>query len=333
MAEDAIAITYEQLIQLEYDFVEVEDVILRKQYALEAPLYKRRSDLVAKIPSFWALVLEQAPTEVDQYIQPSDSQIFADCLTDFQVERFEIDTVPRSFKLTFTFSSNDWFENTVLEKKFWYRRANDGWVGYVSEPVRINWKKDKDLTHGLTNAAADLYEAKQKKVKAANGSGAVQSSTGMPEYKALVKKLERHDPTSSGFFALFAFISERRYVTAEESVAATAAEEERRAKVAKGESVESLEEEDFNDEEDVEVCPHGADLALLLLEDVWPNAIKAFTAAQEQDDENMSELDFEEMDSESDEEVDIRALIKGNPKRKTKPSDGDSPPPMKSRKT
>jgi hypothetical protein len=49
------------------------------------------------------------------------------------------------------------------------------------------------------------------------------------------------------------------------------------------------------------------------------------------DDENLSELDFEE-GSDSDEEVDIRALV-GKSKRKEKTSGSESSPPPKSRKT
>jgi hypothetical protein len=49
------------------------------------------------------------------------------------------------------------------------------------------------------------------------------------------------------------------------------------------------------------------------------------------DDENLSELDFEEV-SDSDDEVDIRALV-GKGKRKDKISDGESSPPPKTRKT
>jgi hypothetical protein len=252
---------------------------VRQQYALEAPLYKRRSEIVSKIAGFWALVLEQAPPEVDQYIQPSDSQIFGECLTGVQVDRFEIDTSPRSFSIQFTFdkNANEWFEDAVLEKKFWHRRAQDGWTGYVSEPVEVHWKKGKDLTHGLTDTAFKLWEAKRKQGKIANGAGTKLSST-LPEYKELVKKLERHDPTSSGFFTLFGFVSERRFVTAEESAAATAADKERRAKIRKGETVpDAVEEEDVPEDSDVEVCPHGADLATVLVEDVWPSAIKYFS--------------------------------------------------------
>lgn len=237
-----------------------------------------------------------------------------------------------------------------MEKKFYYRRASDGWTGHVSEPVKVHWKSEKnDLTNGLTDAALKLWEVRAKKASApaSNGKGKAKP---LVEHAELAKKLERHDPTSVGFFTLFAFVSERRYVSAEESLEANAAEKTRREQQKVGEEVESLEGEEESDDAEVEVCPFGADLALVVLEDVWPNAIKYFSKytqawiashtlanrisaqAQEVDDEQLSELDFEEMSDDSDMEVDIRALVKGKgSKRKDKSSDGDSPPP-KSRK-
>jgi hypothetical protein len=223
------------------------------------------------------LVLEQAPPDVDQYIQPSDSQVFGECLKNISIDRFELDTTPKSFSLKFEFSENEWFTDKVLEKKFYYRRASDNWVGHVSEPVKVHWKSEKnDLTSGLTNAAIKLWEAKAKKgsAPASNGKGKVKQ---LAEHTELAKKLERHDPTSAGFFTLFSFVSERRYVNADESTKANAAEKVRRAKQQAGEEVEMpAEEEDFEDAE-VEVCPYGADLAMIILEDVWPNAIKYFS--------------------------------------------------------
>lgn len=160
-----------------------------------------------------------------------------------------------------------------MEKKFYYRRANDNWTGHVSEPVKVNWKNDKkDLTNGLTDAALKLWQAKTS--APTNGKSAAKP---LREHTDLAKKLERHDPTAAGFFTLFAFVSERRYVTAEESVKANAAEKTRRAKQLAGEQVESPEEEPESDDAEVEVCPFGADLALIILEDVWPNAIKYFS--------------------------------------------------------
>ncbi|KAF2436436.1 hypothetical protein EJ08DRAFT_728955 [Tothia fuscella] len=180
-----------------------------------------------------------------------------------------------------------------------------------------------DLTNGLTDAALKSREAKAKKgsARARNGKGKVKP---LAEHTELAKKLERHDPTSACSFTLYAFVAKGRYVSAEESSKASAAERTRRAKQqAEKEVATPEEEEEFGDSE-VEVCPYGADLALVNLEDVWPNAIKYFTQAQEVDDEQLSELDFERMSDNNDMEVDIRALVKGKgSKREEKSSDGD----------
>jgi hypothetical protein len=50
------------------------------------------------------------------------------------------------------------------------------------------------------------------------------------------------------------------------------------------------------------------------------------------DDEDLSEVDFEDVSDDSDEEIDIRALVKGkSSKRKDNDSDVESPPATKKR--
>ncbi|KAF2403112.1 hypothetical protein EJ06DRAFT_528075 [Trichodelitschia bisporula] len=323
-AIEASPVTYEQLIVLEHEFDDVETEIMRKQYEMTKPLYAKRKDFTDKIPNFWALVFEQSPPELDQYITPSDSELFAECLKGVSIERFECAATPRSIALKLTFSENEWFSDTVLEKKFHYRRSPDGWVGLVSEPVKINWKEGQDLTQGLTDAAVRAWDERK-----ANLTATVQQRLELPAHKALLEMVEKMDPTSVGFFALFGFVSERVYVSADEAEKGNQAEQERRAARARGDKVEEPEwNEDFEAEAEIEICPHGEDLALVLADDVWPNAIKYFTAAQERDDEQMSEIEFEEDEDESDEEVDIRALVTGR-SSKRKNDDGDSPPPKR----
>lgn len=235
--------------------------------------------MIAKLPNFWALVLEQVPPEIDGYIQPSDSQIFAECLQSIEVTRFEIDDAagsPRSFTIKFGFGPNEYFDNEVLEKKFWHRRALDGWSGLVSEPVKINWKKGKDTTDGLTDAAVELFEARKKL------SGDKQSAKfkKLPEYQKLIKKMELSEEGTQSFFSWFGFASVRPYVTAEQSAKAAKKEAEERAKRSKGEKVEQEKEEvddDLDLFEESEIFPGGEELATLIAEDVWPNAIKYFS--------------------------------------------------------
>ena len=243
-------------------------------------MYKKRAELIAKIPHFWALVFEQAPPEIDNFIQPSDSKVFADCLQHFEVERFEIDDPkgsPRSFSLKFGFSDNEYFEDKVLEKKFWLRKSLD-WQGLVSEPVKINWKKGQDLTGGLTDAAYKLQQAKQKLAKSSKDDEKADE-TKLPEYKALAAKIEEGEEAANSFFSFFAFVSNFRWISAEESEKASKREAEEMEKRKRGEKVddeEPTDEPEF-DWQETEVFPQGEELATVIAEDMWPSAIKYYS--------------------------------------------------------
>ncbi|KAH7135466.1 NAP family protein [Dendryphion nanum] len=328
---EEILARFEQLSVLEAEFEETEAEIIRKSTQLNAPLYTKRAALISKIPHFWALVFEQAPPEVDNFIQPSDSKVFAECLESLDVIRFELDDPqgsPRSFALKFTFSENPYFSDTVLEKKFWFRHSLDGWQGLVSEPVKIHWKKGKDMAEGLTDAAFALHEAKKKL-----GSFELKKVAQLPEHKALVAQIDESEEVSMSFFAWFGFASSYKWVSAEESVQAAKEEKERVEKIKKGEKIENQhEEENFVDHQASEVFPQGDELATIIADDVFPSAIKYYKHAHEADDEELSDLDMEELDDEgededddSDVEIDIRKLV-------GKGKSSGSPPSKKQRK-
>jgi Nucleosome assembly protein (NAP) len=275
-------VTYEDLIALEYSFDDAELEVLRTQTKAFAPLYAKREALVERIPNFWALVVEQAPPDLDQYIQPSDSEVFAECLKEIKIERFDDATEsPRSFKLVMRFDKerNKWFEDETLEKPFYFRRARDSWTGLVSEPVKVNWKKGKDLTNGLTDAAVALWKARQ----AVNAdSTSPQAQAKLSEHKAVAKKLEINDPSVSSFFSVFGYVSERRYVSVSENAEASKKLKARRDAKAKDlidddEAAEQAELERAEVEQEVEVCPHGSDIANFIAEDLYPDAIKYFS--------------------------------------------------------
>ncbi|KAH7396238.1 NAP family protein [Pyrenochaeta sp. MPI-SDFR-AT-0127] len=333
---------FEELSVLETEFEDVELEIIRKAEALQAPLYKKRADFVANIPHFWSLVFEQAPPEIDNFIQPSDSKVFAECFDTFEVSRFELDDPkgsPRSFSLKFGFKENEYFEDKVLEKKFWFRKTKD-WAGLVSEPVKINWKKGKDLTAGLTDAAYQLGEERKKlAINTANGE-ARKKEAKTKAYKELSQKIETSTDASVSFFGLFAFVSGYRWVSAEESEQVVKEDQEKLEKIKRGEKLDEDEDEDDEDPQDyqeIEVFPGGDEVATIIAEDLWANAIKYYkgTFDEEEDDEELSDLDVMDLSEgegqsedqdESDQEVDIRALVgKG---RKS----GQSPPAKKQRK-
>ncbi|KAF2212131.1 hypothetical protein CERZMDRAFT_42202 [Cercospora zeae-maydis SCOH1-5] len=318
--EEVSQVTYEQLASIESEFEEIDNEIMKKQYELSKAAHAKRAEAVAKIPNFWPLVIEASPPEIDGFVHPQDSKIFAESLTNISVARHELDATPqghpRSVTITFEFKENEAFEEKVLEKKFWYRRASDGWVGLVSEPVKIHWKKGQDMTEGLTDAAVALFEARKKTGDMTN--------KGLPEYTALKKKTEHSNGQNTSFFSWFGFARKR------------------------GEKVEMPEEEEEEDDEAgdgegmygdqaVEVFDNGDDLATTLAEEIWPNAIKYFTQAQEMDDADMSEMDFEDMDEDGDDDdddepVDIRSLVADKGGKSNKRQSDAGPPAKKQKK-
>ena len=159
-----------------------------------------------------------------------------------------------------------------MEKKFWYRHTQD-WDGLVSEPVKINWKKGKDLTGGLTDAAVKLHEARQKTTDR-------KKEVALPEYKDLAKKIETASDASVSFFGLFAFVSGYRWVSAEESAEAEKKDKEALAKIKAGEKIEEEEDDDDEDPQDyqeTEVFPGGDEVATIIAEDMWPNALRYYS--------------------------------------------------------
>lgn len=327
-------VTYEQLAGIEDEFEEIDTQIIKQQYTLSKPAYAKRSGITSSIPNFWPIVLETCPPEIDQFIQPQDSQIFAESLASISVSRPEIDADPehgnpRTVAFRFEFKPNDFFENTVLEKTFHWRRASDGFTGLVSEPVAVQWKEGKDLSEGLNGLAVKLFEARKK--------AGDYLKKDIPEYAALAEKLTTANAVNTSFFTWFGFVSGRRYVTAEESKKAEAEHKKGDAKPEEEEEEdEDEDEEDKNDDSVVEVHEEGEQLAISIAEDLWPGAIKYFTQAQGMDD--MSDIDFEEMEMEDEDEddsdgegeaVDLRAIINSKGGRK---SSGSGAPAAKKQK-
>jgi hypothetical protein len=107
-----------------------------------------------------------------------------------------------------------------------------------------------------------------------------QSKGLTAEQRALKKKIENTGMGGLSFFAWFGFIG--RKISAQESAEAVAAEREKReARKMKRES--TPENEDEVEEEDnvgmsLEIFPDGDDLAVAFTDDLWPGAIKYFSA-------------------------------------------------------
>lgn len=244
-------------------------------------LYEKRQKILEKIPNFWPLVIEAAPQEIDEYIQPSDAAIILTSLKSLSVERFEIENGgkgdPRSILIRWEFDENEYFEDTVIEKKFWYRAGEDGWSGLVSEPVEIKWKKDKDLTDGLLSMVKRVWDEEQKNPSKPKPK---EEKDLTAEQKALKEKIEKTGMGGISFFAWFGFIGRR--ISAEENKLAIKKEQEKKKARAAGEKTDDEEEEEEDEDEEellqsLEIFPDGDDLAVAIAEDLWPGAIRYFS--------------------------------------------------------
>lgn len=282
---------------------------MRQNYILTQPIYAERAKLVQKIPHFWAIVAEEAPEEIDRRIQPCDTAAL-NFLQEIEVTRFEISPnapetgEPRSVKIVFHFRENPWFEDQVLEKRFWYRKGKDGWTGLVSDPVRIHWKEGKDITDGLLDEAVNLFEVATN-LKEIEGQIASQSGTDQAMqqqldevstlHRSLVDKLANNlkiiPQDAVSFFAWFGYRG--REISAEESVEATRKETRKRKHLENGKEIVA-EDGDENDVESIvskaialdeggeneidhEIFPAGEEVAVAISEDLYPGAIKYFS--------------------------------------------------------
>ena len=279
---------------------------MRQQDKLTKELYAKRAKVVADIPNFWPLVFEQSPPDVDEYIQPTDAAVLMSSLKSMSVERFELPKGdPRSLSIKFEFSENEFFEDSTLEKKFYWRRAKDGWAGMVSEPVSIKWKSaEKDLTSGLLSLACKVF--REDKTAGFPRPGTEAAKNESASKKKLKEEMENTGLGGVSFFCFFGFRG--RQVSAEEDREALQKEQEQRKARKEGKEVEEDKEDEDDDEEEdddeyeLEIFPTADDLAVALAEDLYPGAIKYFVQAQEQ--EALSDMDFEDDDMDDMDDMD-----------------------------
>jgi len=123
-------------------------LILEKQYNKNLhPHYLQRNAIAKKIPHFWLKTLLNHPilhrllTEEDKKVLEYLEEIIAEDLEDLE------DYNLSSFKLTFRFGANPWFENKELFKQF---RFNDKFELVTTSSTPI-WKPGKDLTKSRTS--------------------------------------------------------------------------------------------------------------------------------------------------------------------------------------
>ncbi|KAL9006605.1 MAG: hypothetical protein Q9188_000642 [Gyalolechia gomerana] len=289
---------YDRLARIEKELAGIELDYLRKTYTATRPKLLERATAIEAIPDFWSTVIDEAPAEIDQRIQPRDVPAL-NCLTGIDVERFEIldadNGEARSIKLTFTFKPNEWLYDETIEKKFYWRMSKSGWNGLVSEPVRIHWK-DRDLTEGLLDMTFHLWQ-KEKELEALGQDRDDIMTTD--EFKLLAEKVERTPQDAISIFGLFGFRG--HHISVEESKSAMDGKHD----MAEGAEF-SLEGSENGSPAlpDTEIYPHGEEVAVAFGEDLYPGATQYFTAAKKRDTKiSEEELVSGSDDSESGEDV------------------------------
>lgn len=208
-----------------------------------------------------------ASQTLDELITADDAKLFENNLIGINMVRPEAEKEGgdiRNFDITFTFSENEWMEDTVLTKHFTTVSVNGQTLGLASEPLNIKWKAGKDLSKGITKKAFDFYTAKKEELKAApKDESKDKKKLAMPVWADLISDDDK------SFFHWFSWWGE--------SLNAIRLENEEAADEKEGEdeddNEENWEDEEHDDEEE-SVFPGGGELAEYIVDDLFVNATK-----------------------------------------------------------
>lgn len=276
------------------------------------PLYEKRKTLLDRISDFWPTVFGNGPEEFQQVLTPSDLALVS-AIKSFFVERYHIvsetEGEPRSLRFTFEFAENEFIEDTKLVKEFEYKPREEAPGNLVSKPVPIKWKgKKKDLTHGLLDAAVELYSAEEA-VKLNRGDKEVEfvERESLWQYEKLREKISKLNEDMENELSFFNWFGFRGAVDAPGQREPSAGKENG----AHGDDGE--EEEDDDDDEDgmlaVEIFPAGDEIAIAMSE-MWPDALDHFMSAQDEDSDEDGMGAFEGEDGfEDDDDDDAPELV------------------------
>ncbi|KAK7094968.1 protein SET-like [Littorina saxatilis] len=116
----------------------------QKYNKLRQPFFKKRSDLIAKIPNFWVTAFVNHP-QVSALLTEDDEEALQ-FLTKVEVQEF--DDIKSGYTINFCFDSNPYFDNEVISKEFHLNDTGEP----SSKSTTIKWKEGKDLTKKPTAA-------------------------------------------------------------------------------------------------------------------------------------------------------------------------------------
>ncbi|KAH7906888.1 nucleosome assembly protein [Hygrophoropsis aurantiaca] len=129
------------------DEIEAGEQVSIKDDPDYTPLPKDDSASPAAIPEFWLTALRNH-VGLAEIVTDRDAAALKH-LTDIRLSYLSPDSPKPGFKISFVFSSNEFFENDVLDKTYLYQEE----VGYSGDFVydraigtEIKWKEEKDLT-------------------------------------------------------------------------------------------------------------------------------------------------------------------------------------------
>jgi template-activating factor I len=110
----------------------------QKYNTLRQPFFKKRSDIIAKIPNFWVTAFVNHP-QVSALLNEDDEEVLQ-YLTKVEVQEFE--DIKSGYRINFSFDTNPYFTNELLTKEFHLNDTGDP----SSQSTPIKWKEGKDLT-------------------------------------------------------------------------------------------------------------------------------------------------------------------------------------------
>ncbi|CAF2731622.1 unnamed protein product [Rotaria sp. Silwood2] len=119
----------------------------QKYNKLRQPNYKKRSDLISKIPSFWVSVFLNHP-QLSSYLDQNDENILQ-YLKRIDVE--EHDDIKSGYRLKFTFDKNPHFENDLIVKEYSVTESSE--TQCKSTPIR--WKNESKNSQTASNKKPD----------------------------------------------------------------------------------------------------------------------------------------------------------------------------------
>jgi hypothetical protein len=263
-------------------------------------------------------VFGSGPEEIQQFFSPDDLALLA-FLKSFSVERYQINSAdkgePRSLRFTFEFAPNKFLQDTKLVKDFEYQPRKDGPGSLVSKPVSIKWmSKKQDLTHGLLDAAVELYNAEEAlQLKSGDDVIDIVDRESLWQHEKLREKLVKLDEDEEkqpSFFNWFGFRGAVNPAVSKKAAANGAGG----AGGADGED----EEDDVEEMLEVEIFPAGEEVAIALAEELWTDAMDYFMSAQEED-VGFDGFDDGEDGEDEDEDADVPELVEAKEEETDRP--------------